>query len=369
MNLIIKTIKIFYFDRKITSPCYLSSTFDLDCRKFVYIVVEGVTFRNSKKISLQDVRSISNLKELIEKFLKLILRISKTLRLLLLLTFLFGSSFELEFNCEYRNSPYETISGTLYSCYMFGDQLKVQGNAAVVEKVQGTHFDFKSNKDVRGLYVQMESTKMLQFPKGVEKFFANIWAIEWYAGNLVSITSEDLKPFPELKALSLANNWITQLDGDLFKFSPSIRYISLYNNQVTTVGYGLLSGLRELTTVYFVNNRCIDAIARTPLEIQEVARKLEAQCAPITSPAPPTTTPGSNTTTTGSTIDTTTISSCSTRCSINAEVDQVTEKLEAMAAYMNKFNEFMATNFANSTSRILELEKSLKEILDRLTYP
>lgn len=251
---------------------------------------------------------------------------------------------------------------------MFGDELTVGKSETTVESVHGGHFDFKSNKDVQGLYVQMEATKMLHFPKGIEKFFPNILAIEWYAGNLVSITAEDLKPFPELKALGLANNWITSLDGDLFKYTPSLRYISFYNNQVTTVGLGLLSGLRDLTSAYFVNNRCIDAIARTSTEVKDVVQKLEAQCAPLTTPAPPTT-PVPIKTTTGSPITPTTEHYCSIRCSMNTEVDELTRKLSAMGDYFNKFNEFISLNFANNTDRIVALEKALQAILERLTYP
>lgn len=226
----------------------------------------------------------------------------------------------IEFRCEFRNVGWSAPVGSAYTCDYA--QVTNQNNSTSLDSVQGYHLDGKRNSDVKALWV--EWTKLEKLPTNIETFLPNLEVLLWAAGNLVAITADDLRPFPEMKFLSLHNNKIVSLDSDLFHHSPKLVRFEIFVNEIRNVGYDLLANLKELTAVQFSGNPCISFYATTPEVILELKERLVTQCPPLTGTAPTSST--SKTTISAKAAD----PSCDVRCTVNDEMDEVMKAIEVL---------------------------------------
>jgi hypothetical protein len=69
-------------------------------------------------------------------------------------------------------------------------------------------------------------------PHGFDKHLKKITDLVVYYTGLKSITKHDLKQFQLLEYLSITNNDLTFIDGDLLEHSPNVKYIDLRNNKI-----------------------------------------------------------------------------------------------------------------------------------------
>ena len=201
--------------------------------------------------------------------------------------------------------------------------------------------------------------------KGIEKFFPNLRVFYWDFGNLTTLTADDLKPFPELQALHVQYNKLVSLDGDLFKYTPKLRWIDFDKNLLENVGIGLLDGLNNLTSAWFINNPCIDMEAETPAAIQELKLKLQNQCPPleISTTTSSTSTSLASTTTISATTES---GQCSIECvelieNLQEENKRQDDKISAQADMMLRQNEKIAAQ----GDAIQELKKQMRELWAR----
>lgn len=146
-----------------------------------------------------------------------------------------------------------------------------------VVNVTGSHLEGRSNADVSGLIVDNQQD-FNRIPRNIEAFFPNLTFLRWLSGDLTSIVSDDLKPFPALAALVLGHNKIFSLNGDLFQHTPKMIVISFSDNVIEHVGFDLLTNLSGLTHAYFANNICINQNAETPEEMENLLRHLSIHC-------------------------------------------------------------------------------------------
>lgn len=240
----------------------------------------------------------------------------------------------VEFKCNiFKTLVWSSPIGSVYTC----DHPEVtEGNdSLIVESIYANHTSRMSNIDVTGLFVTGQM-KFQRIPARIEMFLPNLKVLLWDYGNLTSITSDELRPFPELKLLSLFKNKIVSLDSDLFQYTPKLFEIDFAWNLLANVEFDLLANLNELTYAYFYNNPCIDVIAQGPEAILELKKKLMMQCPPLA------------TTITSTTMSPTTLGFCDVRCTMNEEVDKLKETLDEQS----KKNE----------ERFLELEKQMRKI-------
>lgn len=189
------------------------------------------------------------------------------------------------------------------------------------------------------IFFRVEVEGFLAFPKGLEKYFPNLIEI-WMSNSKITYLEPDtFAPWPGLTKLFFGHNkiefldrdlfqnnpklWylafygnsIRNLDGDLFKHNPWVEAVFFQNNRIRNAGADLLSNLEALKVVDFANNLCINEYADTPQGVLNIKDKLLAQCPQLDT----TETPRTPTTTSA----TTTMGSCSARCSINEEVDEI----------------------------------------------
>lgn len=100
---------------------------------------------------------------------------------------------------------------------------------------------------------------------------------------VLSISAQDLQ-IPTLESLSLYGNNFTSIDGDLFSFTPRMKFIHLGHNQIQHVGTDLLSSLSHLQRLYLNGNICIDKSAETREEVEELVKQLSILCPPPIEP-------------------------------------------------------------------------------------
>lgn len=143
------------------------------------------------------------------------------------------------------------------------------------------HLEGKSKYDVEVFDVQNQTFRYI--PKNLDEFFPNLKCINWYNSDLTSISSDDLKPFPDLVRLGVWLNNLESLDGDLFKYTPKLKIIDFEENHIRHVGHGLLSGLHELEEIYFWNNICIDDDAFDSESVRQLEQELMEKCPPLKS--------------------------------------------------------------------------------------
>lgn len=229
----------------------------------------------------------------------------------------------LAFVCDFGDFGSKTI-GVHYGCnvtsIIAGDDIDV------LEIVTGDHVRGKSNSDVLSLTVQNQQI-LNSIPRDIEKFFPGLIKMKWTFGTLTSVSAEDLEPFFNLLVFEISNNNLASLDGDLFSNNPSIRWINFQNNFIEQIDDELLTDLNSLSHVNLRGNACIDMLASTPKEIQNLTAQFPLKC-----PIP----------------DTSELPDCSTGCLLkiesvvdefSSETDQLWFELLKLQENENKRNE------------------------------
>lgn len=224
----------------------------------------------------------------------------------------------LTFHCQFAVDPW-AILGDIYECNAI---VQSTGNEMILNDVTGDHLRGKSNLDVVGLVVHDQN--VTKIPGNITRtdLLPNIIAIIWRTSNLQTISAEDLEQFPNLKVLSIYQNQVTTLDGNLFTFTRSLKSIGFYKNNIRNVGEGLLNDLSNLEIVNFGANPCVNTQAATKQEISTLNLDLPRLCPmPLNPTEPPVTT-----TTTELTSTTVTTESTSTPVTTESTSTQATDE-------------------------------------------
>lgn len=117
------------------------------------------------------------------------------------------------------------------------------------------------------------------FPKGLDKFFPNLEAIQLLHSPLKTIEQADIRPFgSKLKKFILGGNQIESLDSDLFEYNSELRWIGFQENNLKSVGKNILRPLKKLQRAYFDDNECIDKAAMNENQVQVLVAELEEKC-------------------------------------------------------------------------------------------
>lgn len=191
----------------------------------------------------------------------------------MILTCLASSAFSLIFDCKFSERNYGIILST-YTCEF---SVIKSGSEILLDSVNGAHRFGRSNVDVKTLTVS--NNKFLnQIPLNVDKIFPNIVMLEWFAGNLTTLFASDLKQFPNLKVLSLEENKLISIAGDLFRNNVNLQFLYFGKNLLEHVDRDLLTSLTELKQAVFTGNPCINSEATTKEEIQDLNLQLPINC-------------------------------------------------------------------------------------------
>lgn len=195
----------------------------------------------------------------------------------IILAIVFAVSAEsIVITCEYDTATIVVV-GDVYYCYAMvniGD-----GETIEVENVIGNHMLGFSNDNVTLLEVTVQNLPFV--PRGIDQFFRNLQAVEWYNSNLLSISAEDLEQFPNLMVLSIFEDNLVSLDSNLFMFNPNLHWLNLGDNLIEHVGADIFTDLEELAYVNFYYNPCVNRTAFTREAVLLLNDELPILCPPL----------------------------------------------------------------------------------------
>lgn len=201
----------------------------------------------------------------------------RPLLLITALIFVSNHSNAILLDCNYGEQNYDIV-GAVYAC---DARITKSGSSDdVVATVMGNHQSGHSHIDVKGL--QVSGQRLENFPKQIERFFANLRAIYFSKTEIFKISSDDLQPFPLLVNLVMNGNQLVTLDGNLFEHTPNLQRIDFDDNKILHVGVGILNHLNSLQTVWFDRNVCISqhAISMSGSERESFKLALATHCKP-----------------------------------------------------------------------------------------
>lgn len=258
----------------------------------------------------------------------------------------------VQFNCEFRFLSISKFGGA-YSCI---PTVTLTGSTSL-ESVSGVHQTGSTNDKVGCIWIERQNLPF--FPQGIVNFFKNLRALYFFETILQSISAEDLQPFPQLELLGLYMVNLTSLDGDLFKFNPLLKYISLGNNKIQHIGHDLVTNLNNLEDLSLFGNICINQSAKNRTAVAELAPQLSVLCPPLD----PTTTTATVGTTTKQPTD---------QCSCEDEIEELRQenqqqtkeivKLQESTVQQRQFYEMLLGLSSSAAKILLEVEKTLREI-------
>lgn len=171
--------------------------------------------------------------------------------------------------CDFTETAWVVV-GTIYTC-----EAQVSGSSENLS-ITGNHLTEKSNSDLAGLNIWRQD--LPDIPKGIDKFFPNVKAVQVHTSGLKTINSKDLQQFPMLEVLSIYSNFVVSLDGNLFDSTRGLQFISFSENALQHVGRDLLKNLDNLKAANFLENPCVDIYASSSAEISELNDKLPLIC-------------------------------------------------------------------------------------------
>lgn len=146
----------------------------------------------------------------------------------------------------------------------------------LITSLRGEHPAGASNDKVNTLLIYEQVCEY--FPVGLDKYFKGLLGIAIQKSGLKRITRNDLRPFGDLKSLSLFGNKLTVLESNLFYFNPKLELISLFKNNLQHVSPNILEGLVHLKSIYLNSNPCINEDATTKEKIEQIKCKLIETC-------------------------------------------------------------------------------------------
>jgi hypothetical protein len=226
--------------------------------------------------------------------------------------------------CDFRTMTWGPIQDIDYTCT---GRIENTGSLTFLEEIRGTHEEGKRNEDV---VVFWDVSQKLQYiPTNLANFFPNINQL-LLNSPLVQVTASDLKLFSNLIRFHAKHGIFTSIDGNLFEHNRKIRTVEFPQGKLKNVGENLLSGLSELRVAGFSNNTCIHYTAYSYQTIQDLKQMLIIQCPPLEA-------------------------TCSPRCSLDDEVDELKANLRETIARQEFINK-------KQDERLVELEMLIREI-------
>lgn len=193
---------------------------------------------------------------------------------MLLLFLVINESYQFELKCKFERVGWDDIIGPAYTCAAMN--LNLTQPRQLITTVIGEHPVGAANDKVNTVLAFEQVCDF--FPVGLEKFFKNLTGIAIQKSGLKRISKSDLKPFGQLRSISLFGNKLKTLESDLFMYNPLLELISLFANQIKHVHPNVLNGLTRLKHAYFNSNVCIDEDGLTEEQIGKLKCKFTEKC-------------------------------------------------------------------------------------------
>lgn len=178
----------------------------------------------------------------------------------------------IQFECTFEMRSPWTPMGNRYTCYA----TVINSGPASLESVTGVHQEGKSDEDVEYLLIFRQELPFV--PEGIADIFKNLDSLLIQRTSLNSLRAKDLRPFPRLMLINLVQSQLTSIDGDLFAYTPHLRYVDFSSNQIEFIEQDLVTSLNDLEYLGFLYNVCINQTATNRAEVLSLASELSLMC-------------------------------------------------------------------------------------------
>lgn len=186
----------------------------------------------------------------------------------------------IKIECEFKYRGWGPV-GSLYTCNVIS--IDFSDDVPHVTGYTGTHMSGRSASDVGGVwfYPICVQTPLTAMPERLSNFFPNIVGLYFYKCAINTLNGEELKDYPNLQFWGHNQSNLTQIPGNFFALTPSLKYLEMYSNQIKHVGGGLLDHLHNLGTAAMHNNVCVNKWAKNSTEVLELIQILRENCKDI----------------------------------------------------------------------------------------
>lgn len=177
--------------------------------------------------------------------------------------------------CTFMTREWPVV-GTIHEC--FSMQVDFKEPNEVVDNVTLTLPNGVSIDEIK--VVCIHETTCHYFPKGIEKIFKNLVALQVTYSGLKSITQENLKPFTRLRGLWLNDNNLISLEPNLFRFNPMLEIVRFDSNRLRVISIDIFDFTPKLTETHFTDNVCTSKVGKTKAQINQIVWEIIQNCQP-----------------------------------------------------------------------------------------
>lgn len=180
----------------------------------------------------------------------------------------------LNIECWFGEASYWKTFDKPFACVSY--DIRADENVKeTVTSVNGTISDGRKYEDVivldlRGFFNII--------PVGFDKFFNNIRGFSVYKSDLLTISSEDLKPYPKLRELWIYSNALEYLPSNLLENNPELLSIHFHDNQIKFIGSEFFSTVPKLYGANFSGNVCISTSAGDVKKLESLKKDIKLKC-------------------------------------------------------------------------------------------
>lgn len=215
-----------------------------------------------------------------------------SLNLLLASMTIFHLTEAVTVECRYDFHNFEILGNSRYTRPFVSDAYRCEGrlskncdtNRRVIGVTRNHAIRGKTLSDVR--YLSFENQFIPNLPFSLTPFFSEIAVLSLVRIQLREINAKDLK-FPRLKFLSMRNNRLESLPGNLFTYTHDLMFLDVSDNPLSTVPSDLFDYLGNMKIVFIYDTKCMGSyldgiydVNDDPRRMEDLKRHLEDYCAP-----------------------------------------------------------------------------------------
>lgn len=148
-----------------------------------------------------------------------------------------------------------------------------------INYVTNMHEQGQRDRDVKIFSIRKQ--RCFFIPHKIENFFPVLQELEIESSGLRKVYRENFANLPNLRTVSLPDNEIEHLPGDLFSRNPQIMHIDVSRNQIKSIGHELFENLYQLEFLKFDDNICFEGFEYFETDVALIRDEVLANCSAV----------------------------------------------------------------------------------------
>lgn len=153
-----------------------------------------------------------------------------------------------------RRKRLENLDAKFYKCTALS--LNITTENVEVTKILGNQISSYKSSDVK--WLSFESCVINFIPIGIEDLFNNIQFLDISKVDLLKLTQNDMKQFPNIRFLWSIDNELTELELETFDYNHKLIYIDFSKNRIKYLNYLMTSRIISRNGLAYINVRFED---------------------------------------------------------------------------------------------------------------